>query len=238
MDTEFSKPLVALPSFLSTISMVVDDRAAIIQQLIQAERKSPPKYGPTRDLFIHVLEGNFTFEEALQQASRVDDPTERRCAIEILSASERFLRVKRAARTGRFPAMQYFIPNGMPLDVSPLWIRHLDPERLMVLHFWETPLSPRQLSAAAAVSKLSLLREFPQYSSCELDFISVPLSTSGDRRQFQGYNWTKLKPLSEEALARFWRQFLLAWSDYQRRPPREFRRKREPSLFDYARRTC
>jgi hypothetical protein len=92
MDIEYSKPLVELPSFLSTISMVADDHGTIIQQLIQAERKSPPKYGPTRDLFIRVLQGDFSFEAALKQTSTIHDETERRCAIDVLRASEWFLR--------------------------------------------------------------------------------------------------------------------------------------------------
>jgi hypothetical protein len=36
MRQEFSTPLVELPTFLSAISMVTDDRAAIVQKLIQA----------------------------------------------------------------------------------------------------------------------------------------------------------------------------------------------------------
>jgi hypothetical protein len=90
VNIELSKPLVALPGFLSTISMVVDDRTAIIEQLRQAERKSPPKYGPTRDLFRRVLEGNFTFEEALNHARSLPDEIERNCALDVLSASKDF----------------------------------------------------------------------------------------------------------------------------------------------------
>jgi hypothetical protein len=42
MDFAVSTPLNELPAFLSTISMVVDDRASIIERLTQVERKSPP----------------------------------------------------------------------------------------------------------------------------------------------------------------------------------------------------
>jgi hypothetical protein len=237
MEPEFSKPLSELPTFLSTISMVSDDRAAIVQQLIQAERKSPPIYGPTRDLFLHVLEGKFDFDDAVTQARRLTGETERKCALRVLTASEKFLRSERRAPLGPFPNMRYPLPNGMRLDISPIWTRHLNPERLMVLHFWQTPLSERQLSAAGAVLRSALHNEQQQYSACEVDFISVAQSQFGGQRRFDHYNWTKLKPLRGDELARFWRPFLLAWSDYQRRGPREIRRKRPQSLFDYARRT-
>jgi hypothetical protein len=38
MEFAVSTPLNELPAFLSTISMVVDDRASIIERLTQAER--------------------------------------------------------------------------------------------------------------------------------------------------------------------------------------------------------
>ncbi len=56
MEKEFSTPLVELPSFLSTISMVGDDQNATVQKLIQAERKSPPVYDLARALFLAVLQ--------------------------------------------------------------------------------------------------------------------------------------------------------------------------------------
>jgi len=232
MEPEFSKPLSELPAFLSTISMVVDDRAAIVQQLVQAERKSPPIYAPARDLFIEVLEGNFSFEGAFTQALRLSDVIERRCATEILSVSERYLRRESHCRVRLFPRMDYFLPNGMPLDVTPMWLRHSNPSRLMILHFWQTPLSSWQLSAAAAVIRSALLRQHPQYSACEIDFISASLSPYGPHRRFEQYNWSKLKPLGDDDLRRFWKQFLTAWSEYQHRPPREIRRTRAPGLFD------
>ncbi len=237
MDIEYSKPLVDLPSFLSTISMVVDDDTAIIQQLIQAERKSPSIYGPTRDLFVSVLQGNFSFDVALKHASStITDETERRCAIAVLRASERFLREEPNHPVRLLPRMEYILPNGMPLDVSPVWLRHFHSQRLMVLHFWQTPLSSWQLSAAATVLRASLFKAYPQYSSSELDFISVSLDSFADRRRFERLNWTKLKPLDDEQLTRFWKKFLRAWSDYQRRPPRVIRHHREPTLFDKLKR--
>lgn len=232
MHPELSTPLTELPSFLSTISMVVDDGAAIIQKLIQAERKSPPVYEPTRDLFLSVLEGKLSFDKAVIQARRLGDETERRCAVQIMDASERFLRSARPARIIRLPGLSYTLPNGLHLDISPVWLRHLDPSRLLVLHFWQTPLFSRQLSAAAVALKSAVLQAQPQYSSCEVDFISVAFSQFSNNRRFELYNWAKLKPLSDNDLQRFWQHFLAAWSQYQRIGPREIKRRRAGGLFD------
>jgi hypothetical protein len=49
MESQFSTPLNDLPHFLSTIAMVVDDSASIIESLIQAERKSPSRYDPAKE---------------------------------------------------------------------------------------------------------------------------------------------------------------------------------------------
>jgi hypothetical protein len=232
MEREFSKPLVELPAFLSTISMVVDDLSAIVQKLIQAERKSPAIYTPTRDLFCRVLEGGFSFEEAIHQAHRLFDETERKCAIEVLRASEKFLRTERSAPITAFPNMSHSLPNGMELNVSPMLLRHFNPERLMVLHFWRAPLSEWQLSAAGAVIRSAIYDQQPQYRSCEIDFISIPLPEFAFRRRFERYNWTKLKPHNAAEMARFWRQFLAGWTEYQRKGPREIKRKRAVGLFD------
>jgi hypothetical protein len=108
----------------------------------------------------------------------------------------------------------------------------LDPERLLVLHFWQTSLSQWQLSAAAAVIRSALQTQMPQLASCEIDFISVASSLTGDRREFQRFNWTRLKALSQTELDRFWKQFLAAWSQYQRGGPRIIKRKKTFGLFD------
>jgi hypothetical protein len=232
MEREYSKPLLELPSFLSTISMVVDDRSLIVQKLIQAERKSPAIYAPTKDFFCSVLQGRFSFEEALHQAHHLTDITERKCAIGVLRASEGFLRGERPVPVTSFPNMTYSLPNGMELNVSPILIRHFNPERLMVLHFWQDPLSDWQLSAAGAVLRSAICDQQSQYRSCEVDFISVPFPEFSPRRRFERYSWTKLKPHSAEELERSWRQFLSAWMEYQRKGPREIRRRRTTSLFD------
>lgn len=231
MEREYSKPLTEIPSFLSTVSMVVDDRASIIKSLVQAERKSPPIYDPARELFRTVLEGSFTVQRAAEQAGRLVDTTERKVALEIIRASSDFLHREPPAPIGLFPAMDVSLPSGMRLAVSPIWLRHLAPERLMILHFWQTPLSPRQLSAAAAVLRKALLRHQPKYLDCELDFISVSQPANLSRRRFDRYNWSTLKPLTDHEFGRFWHQFSSAWSEYQRRGPREISRRRYPDMF-------
>jgi hypothetical protein len=232
MEGEFSTPLVELPTFLSTISMVGDEQGAIVQRLIQAERKSPAVYDPTRDLFLSALEGKLSFEKAMAQAWNLIDETQRKCAVQILDASEHFLRGERHARVGPLPSLEYHLPNGLPLKIKPVMLRHFSPERLMVLHFWQSPLSQWQLSAAAAVLRSAVRTQLPQLSSCEVDFISVATSPTGNRRQFQKFNWTKLKPLNQAELDRFWNRFLTAWSQYQRGGPRKIKRWKTRGLFD------
>lgn len=232
MEAEFSTPLVELPTFLSTISMVGDEQSTIVQRLIQAERKSPAVYEPTRDLFLSALEGKLSFEKVMAQAWNLTDETERKCAIQILDASENFLRDERHARVGILRSLKYHLPNGLPLNIAPILLRHFSPERLMVLHFWKTPLSQWQLSAAAAVLRSAVNTQLPQLSACEVDFISVAFSPTGNRRQFQKLNWTKLKPLNQVELDRFWNPFLTAWSQYQRGGPRKIKRWKTRGLFD------
>src|ERR1700758_2403095 len=101
MEREYSTQLQELPSFLSTISMVVDDRASIVESLVQAERKSPPRYGPAKELFRCVLEGDWTVSQALIQARNVIDSVERKCATDILLASEKFLNNAARGHVGR-----------------------------------------------------------------------------------------------------------------------------------------
>lgn len=232
MEEEFSTPLVELPTFLSTISMVGDDQNTIVQKLIQAERKSPPVYEPARDLFLTILEGKLSFEDARIQAWHLKDETQRKCAVQILNASERFLKGEHHAHIGVLHNLKYRLPNGLPLTVAPVRLRHFSPERLMLLHFWQTPLSQWQLSAAAAVLRSTINTELPQHAACEVDFISVPFSELGNRRQFEKFNWTKLKPLDQTELDRFWYRFLTAWSQYHRRGPRKIIRKRARGFFD------
>jgi len=228
---ELSTPLVELPTFLSTISMVADG-VSIVQKLIKAERKSPPVYGPSRELFLSILRGKLDFDNAVIQARRLTDETERKCAVQIIDASEQFLRNERPVVVTELSHLRYALPNGLQLDISPVWLRHFHPERLLVLHFWQTPLTERQLSAAAAVLRAALFEVHPQYSSCEVDFISVAFSQFGSDRRFERNNWVRLKPLGDNELRRFWSQFLVAWSEYHRIGPREIKRKRNNGLFD------
>jgi hypothetical protein len=229
---DLSTPLREPPSLLSTISMVVDDRAAIVQNLIHAERKSPPRYEPARALFCSVLQGDLGFKQGMDQAKSLAGPTERKCAIEILQASEKFLRAGSPAPIRPFPPMSFFLPNDLALEVKPILLRYLDPKRLMILHFWQTPLTPRQLGAVAAVLKKVLLKHYPHFVYCDLDLISVSLPASASERRFQLYNWAKLKMLDDNELTRFWNLFSEAWTRYQALGPRKIKRRREPSMFD------
>jgi hypothetical protein len=65
MEEGYSKLLTEFPSFLSSVSMVFDDRERIIKGLIHAERPSPPRYDPSRAIFIKALQSDFTFDEAI-----------------------------------------------------------------------------------------------------------------------------------------------------------------------------
>src|SRR3954465_5102435 len=107
MYREFSTPIIELPSFLSTISMVVDGQTAIVQSLIQAERKSPPVYLPTRDLFLSTLGGKLRFEDIVVQARRLIGETERKCAVQIIDASEQFLRKEKPAHIAELPDLKF-----------------------------------------------------------------------------------------------------------------------------------
>jgi hypothetical protein len=232
MVGEFSTPLIELPTFLSTISMVGDEQNAIVQRLIQAERKSPSVYDPARALFLSVLEGKLSLENAMVQAWHLNDETQRKCAVQILDASRHFLQDEHHARTGLLPNLKYHLPNGLPLNVTPVRLRHFNPERLLVLHFWRTPLSEWQLRAAAAVLRSAVSTQLPQLATCEVDFISVAFSQTGNSRQFQRFNWTKLKPLNQTEIDRFWNRFLTAWTQYQRGGPRKIKRRKIVGLFD------
>jgi hypothetical protein len=156
---------------------------------------------------------------------------QRTCAVDVLLASERFLRGQPYGPVRSFPAMRILLPNGMALNISPVLLRDFDPPRLMVLHFWRTTLTTRQLSAVGAVLKRALLQNQPRFADCDLDFVSVSLRDGGTQRRFQLYSWSKLKALKDSELDRFWKLFCDAWSKYQSAEPRRFKRRREPSML-------
>jgi len=232
MTYVLSKPLTEPPNFLSTISMVVDDHQLIVQDLIQAERKSPSVYEPARALFRRVLQSDLSFDQALDQAQKLLDRVEKKCAIEILRASKEFLTKEAKGPVGDFPKMSTVITGDLTLNITQILIRHLKPDQLMVLHFWRDPLSPRQLSAAAAILKGTIKKTKPEFSSCELDFISVSAPNNKSSRLLKRYNWQTLKPLEEPELVKFWKPFYTAWQQYQRLPPRRVMKRKERSLFD------
>ena len=231
MEYEFSTPLRELPKFLSTISIVSDDIAAIVQKLKFAERKSPSRYDPAREHFCRVLQGDFSFDQGINQAKKISDSVQRTCAVDVLRASEKFLRGQPCAPVRPFSAMHILLPNEMSLNISPVLLRDFDQPRLMILYFWRTPLTARQLSAVGAVLKKALLQNQPRFAGCDLDFVSVSLSDGGTQRRFQLYSWSKLKALEDGELDRFWKLFCEAWSKYRSAEPRRFKRRREPSML-------
>ena len=210
--------------------MVGDDRHSIIQKLRDAERKSPSVYEPTRALFLSVLRGKLDFEKAMQQAWRISDDVEKKCATQVLYASKDFLESQRPAHIAALTGLVFSLPNGLPLSVSPIWVRQSDPDRILVLHFWQTPFSDWQLSAAAAVLR-QVLADY-EYGASEIDFISVPFSEVSNRRRFELYSWRKLKVMPPDELKRFWDRFISAWNEYQHKGPRAIKVRRDKTLFD------
>ena len=232
MLTKFSTPINELPSFLSTISMVGDDQSAIIQKLRDAERKSPSGYGPTRDLFLTILQGKLSFEKAMDQAWLIKDDTERKCATQVLETSKQFLLGQHPARIAPLLGLNFSLPNGLSLAVSPVWIRQSDQTRLLVLHFWQSAFTQWQLAAAAAILRSSLMRQKHEYASCEIDLISVPFFELINGRRFEIYNWAKLKPLDDTGLNRFLDRLVSAWNEYKKHSPREVKARHSRTLFD------
>ena len=228
-----SKPLTMLPAFLSAVSMVGDDQEHTIRQLTYAERKSPPFYNPARDLFIRVLQGDFNVERAVAEAHRLSDDVERKCASDVLEASRSFLMREAPAKVGQLDPMEVHLPNGMELSVSPVWIRHLRPQpRLMILHFWQRPLSDWQLSAAAAILIAALKRHDPACLSLDIDFVSVAVPDYSAGRRLRVYDWYSLKPLDDDGLSRFLHRLCAAWAAYQCREPRVIKSRHNRDLFD------
>lgn len=233
MIRRYSEPLTQVPKYLSAIFMATKTRAEIVRELERAERPSPPKYDLARQLFRRVLEGGLSFKDAIRQAQLAPDETIRKCAIDILQHSEKFLCNESPARVGQITGLSMVLRNGTEIDVSPVWVRHLRPERVMVLHFWLTPLSPRQLSAAAAVLEAGLVRCHPRLQKCEIDFITVSKPELASGRRFQKYNWSKLQPLDDDALTSFFEPLCKAWSDYKKRGPRKIRGRQKHPEFSW-----
>ncbi len=232
MARALSKPLNELPYFLSTISMVVDDERQIVRDLKQAERKSPAVYGPAKDHFIIALEGKLPFEKILDQAKKLSDPTERKCAVDVLRASKKFLEDADKSPVRPIPTMSLSLPDNLELKIGPIWTRRLNPERLLVLHFWETALKPRQLKAAATALKKAIQQQQKAYADCDLDFVSLSIPEGNSSRRFKCYSWSELKPLTFTELDKFWAPLCSAWKKYKAEGPRFFTKRGPPTMFD------
>src|SRR6185312_11883670 len=94
----FAGHLKELPSFLSTVSTIVDDFEASLSNLRKLERPPPNIYEPTRQIWLKVLMGQFSVDQAFAEASRLHDDTERRCAVDVLTASRHVLTEEPRAR--------------------------------------------------------------------------------------------------------------------------------------------
>ncbi|MBN9050691.1 MAG: hypothetical protein J0H78_14610 [Rhizobiales bacterium] len=221
----YGKKLRELPSFLSTASMVFDDREKTIDLLFKAEKPSPPVYEPARRLFCSVLSGDLSWERAIEEAERLDG-RERGCAVDVLNHSRDFLLKQPRSRVSKI-GLSTTIPNGMKLRIAPIWVRELPQPRLLVLYFWMKPLNDHQVSAVAAILRMALLDRQKEFKSYDLDFVSVSMEEKANTRRFSCLDWKRAHPLDEGDLMRFWARFVAAWDEYQRRPPRVRRRKEE-----------
>ncbi len=221
METTLSTPIEELPAYLSSISMVCDDVQQIVNDLIHAERKSPKKYHLARDLFLGVLEGDFSFADAVAQARLFGDGTVRKCTLEVLDASRSFLTNGSRSDVTPLDRLWLPLPNGKELLVSPVWLCHSNPHRLLVLHFWLKPLSDWQIKAALAILVEAMKRDNHECLTLDIDFISVARPEHSARRQFQLYDWYKLRPLDEGELDDFLQRLCAGWQKYRSRALRE-----------------
>jgi hypothetical protein len=167
----------------------------------------------------------------MYHARRLADATERNCAIDVLNASKAFLIKQPPGKVGQLERMKIRLPNSMDLVVSPVWVRHLDTDRLMILHLWESALSNWQLSAAGAILLSALRQHKPECASLKLDFISIAVPPHRDKRQLQVYSWESLQPLDDVGLFRFFQRLCAGWKEYRRRGPRPIKKRAQPDLF-------
>lgn len=232
MVDDLSKPLEVLPGFLSSISMVEDDQAAVIKGFIGAERKSPPRYDVARQLIFKVLEGQISLQQAQDYADSVSDPVDRRCAQQVLRAGQPFLKTASVAPVSALPSMTVEVRAGLSLNVGPIWVRHLEEPRLLLLHLWDRPLNERQVRAALAVLRTALATQQPAWSYREIDFVSVATPELAAERHCRIHGWRTLAPMEDDELTRFFRDMLSAWDAYQKIGPRPVKRRGPPGLFD------
>ena len=225
------RKLTELPSFLSTVSMVVDNRAEIVKGFTRAERKSPSVYDSARELFFSVLRRQFTFEMALDQARLISDKVKRDCAVQVLEACKTFLRDTEGTEIGQLEPLYIDLPNGLVLPVSPVWVRHFAPERLLVLHLWRAPLTDRQVRALKAVLIKALLKAKSRHVLSEIDVFSVAMPDNATSRKSRLYTSEKYPALDNDDFERFVHELCEAWTEYQRQPVRKLSQKKLP-LFD------
>lgn len=227
-----STPLTKFPVYMSSIRIVTDDRQEAVKGLIHAEQTPPARYVVARDLFIEVLSGKMTYEQAYRQAGYEADPIKRRYALRIMEVSKDFFDNTRKYPISQLPTMAVILPNGMELNVAPIWARYDQPMRLMILYLWETPLSDLQLSVAAGLLH-EAIRD-TKYRGRELDFISVSRPTHSAGRRLQLMGWEKLKPFYDDDLKSALKFYLCdVWDEYHRRGPRPINLRRGRDLLNW-----
>jgi hypothetical protein len=231
MIEDLSIPLEELPGFLSTISMVEDDRREIIKGLIAAERKSPPRYDAARQLILRVLEGQIDYERAEAFAATIPDPIDKRCAEDVLNAAKPFLRSATTSPVGQLAPMRFEVRPELFLKVAPIRVRQLSEPRVLLLHVWDRPLNDRQVRAALAILKRALTDQLPAYSYRDIDFVTLSTPPLSARRSCRIYGWNSLPPMETDELDRFLGALSDAWSEYQRHGPRSVKRRGPPRLL-------
>ncbi|MNV50313.1 hypothetical protein D3C71_1423150 [compost metagenome] len=233
MDSRISTIIEQPPAFLSAVLMVTDDERRLQRGLIQAERKSPPRYTAARDHLLRVLQGQISFTFALSQARKIAKVVDRRCAVDVMEALEPYLNKQGVVRIERLAAAPVEVLEGLSIDVGPIWVAHSpDAARLFVCHLWESPLSDWQLGVAGRLIKAFLRDHYVRYAGLEIDFICASLSDLSRRRGLRVYGWERLDLLvNDQDEERFWKRFKKGWIAYKSAPPRIYR-VRQGGLFN------
>lgn len=233
METRISSPLEEPPAFLSAVLMVTDDERRLQQGLIQAERKSPPRYTAARDHLVRVLQGQVSFAFALDQARQIPKAVDRRCAVDVLEALQPYLDQQGAVRIERLAAAPVEVLEGLSIDVGPIWVAHSgEAARLFVCHLWEAPLSDWQLGVTGRLIKAFIQTYHIGYAGLEIDFVCASLSDLSKRRNLRVYGWGRLDALvTDQDEKRFWERFKKGWVAYKSAPPRTYR-VRQDGLFN------
>jgi hypothetical protein len=227
--------LTEFPGFMSTIRLVTDNREEAMTRLVHAEHKAPSFYLPARETLLDVLRGKLVVAKAIHDLKFLRDPTERKLASQIFAASKKFLEGERPTPTVEASPMEAQLPNRKIIKISPVWVRHHRPQRLMLLYLWEDELTDLQLRVAAGLLHLAIETHSTKFRGRELDFISVARPAFSAGRKLRKYGWDQLNPFYGEELEKALKFYLCdLWEEYHKRGPRPVNEKRrDPDLLDY-----